>query len=368
MLYEDFRGTITQVLIAEKKLNIRDENIVVHYKGEVADDERGRLWIKDANQKYYQKESDTLLGDFLVIELEHLGETSMVIRYDLQSLYGAYCSSGWDAVFENVEDKLNMCKSGQEKIKHIANYEKMCDWLVVRPVNYVERKSALQKAIYKRVGDMALVIYILLYADQNNYNTCLCQKEIVENWDVSEEELWEVAMRNTMMDALQRKGIDTIGVGKISDIFAGRSISRSLGINQDNVDGMDKTLKLMDEDFTGLCFVNLVDFDMQYGHRRDVDGYAEAATVFDRQLGQFMAKMRDDDVLMITADHGCDPGAPGTDHTREYVPLLIYGRQVKAGVNLGTYPTFAMIAATISDIFDCDLKTKGESLLPRFVK
>ena len=177
MLYEDFRGTITQVLIAEKKLNIRDENIVVHYKGEVADDERGRLWIKDVNQKYYQKESDTLLGDFLVIELEHLGETSMVIRYDLQSLYGAYCSSGWDAVFENVEDKLNMCKSGQEKIKHIANYEKMCDWLVVRPVNYVERKSALQKAIYKRVGDMALVIYILLYADQNNYNTCLCQKE-----------------------------------------------------------------------------------------------------------------------------------------------------------------------------------------------
>ena len=173
---------------------------------------------------------------------------------------------------------------------------------------------------------------------------------------------------DTMMDALQRKGIDTIGVGKISDIFAGRSISRSLGINQDNVDGMDKTLKLMDEDFTGLCFVNLVDFDMQYGHRRDVDGYAEAATVFDRQLGQFMAKMRDDDVLMITADHGCDPGAPGTDHTREYVPLLIYGRQVKAGVNLGTYPTFAMIAATISDIFDCDLKTKGESLLPRFVK
>lgn len=204
MLYEDFRGTITQVLIAEKKLNIRDENSVVHYKGEVADDERGRLWIKDANQKYYQKESDTLLGDFLVIELEHLGETSMVIRYDLQSLYGAYCSSGWDAVFENVEDKLNMCKSGQEKIKHIANYEKMCDWLVVRPVNYVERKSALQKAIYKRVGDMALVIYILLYADQNNYNTCLCQKEIVENWDVSEEELWEVAMRNTMMDALPR--------------------------------------------------------------------------------------------------------------------------------------------------------------------
>ena len=171
-----------------------------------------------------------------------------------------------------------------------------------------------------------------------------------------------------MMDALARQGLATIGVGKISDIFAGRSISRTLGINKDNVDGMEKTLKLMDEDFTGLAFVNLVDFDMQYGHRRDIDGYAKAATVFDRQLGEFMAKMKDDDLLMITADHGCDPGAPGTDHTREYVPLLMYGKHVKAGLNLGTYPTFAMIGATISDIFGADLYTKGESLLPRIIE
>lgn len=173
---------------------------------------------------------------------------------------------------------------------------------------------------------------------------------------------------DTMLDALARKGLATIGVGKISDIFAGRSVSRSLGINKDNNDGMEKTLKLMDEDFTGLCFVNLVDFDMQYGHRRNVDGYAAAATAFDKQLGKFMGKMKDDDVLMITADHGCDPGAPGTDHTREYVPLLIYGKNIKAGVNLGTYPTFAMLGATISDMFDCDLKTKGESLLMRIEK
>ena len=172
---------------------------------------------------------------------------------------------------------------------------------------------------------------------------------------------------DTMMDALARKGLATIGVGKISDIFAGRSISRTLGINKNNEDGMEKTLKLMDEDFTGLAFVNLVDFDMQYGHRRNIDGYAKAATVFDRQLGEFMAKMKDDDILMITADHGCDPGAPGTDHTREYVPLLMYGKHVKAGLNLGTYPTFAMIGATISDMFGADLYTKGESLLPRII-
>ncbi len=173
---------------------------------------------------------------------------------------------------------------------------------------------------------------------------------------------------DTMLDALRRKGLDTIGVGKISDIFAGRGISRSLGINKDNVDGMNKTLAVMDEDFTGLCFVNLVDFDMQYGHRRDIDGYAKAATVFDKQFGEFMAKMKDDDVVMITADHGCDPGAPGTDHTREYIPLLIYGKQIKEGHNLGTYPTFAMIGATVSDIFGADLVSKGESLLPRILK
>ena len=173
---------------------------------------------------------------------------------------------------------------------------------------------------------------------------------------------------DTMLDALQRKGLATIGVGKISDILAGRSVSRTLGINKDNNDGMEKTLKVMDEDFTGLCFVNLVDFDMTYGHRRNIAGYAQAATDFDKQLGEFMSKMHDDDVLMITADHGCDPGAPGTDHTREYVPLLVYGKHIKADNNLGTYPTFAMIGATISDMFDADLKTKGESLLPRLLK
>ena len=173
---------------------------------------------------------------------------------------------------------------------------------------------------------------------------------------------------DTVLDALTRKGLATIGVGKISDIFAGRSVSRTLGINKDNRDGMEKTLALQDEEFTGLAFVNLVDFDMAYGHRRDIEGYARAATEFDAQLGTFLSRMREDDVLMITADHGCDPGAPGTDHTREYVPLLVYGKRIKENNNLGTYPTFAMIGATVADMFDAELKTKGESLLPRLLR
>ena len=171
----------------------------------------------------------------------------------------------------------------------------------------------------------------------------------------------------TMMDALVRQGHEVIAVGKISDIFAGRGVTRSTGVNENNADGMEKTLRIQQEDFTGLCFVNLVDFDMTYGHRRDIAGYARATTEFDVQLGTFMEHMREDDVLMITADHGCDPGAPGTDHTREYVPLLVYGAQIRQGVNLGTYPTFAMIGATVADMFGAELTTKGESLLPRIL-
>ena len=171
----------------------------------------------------------------------------------------------------------------------------------------------------------------------------------------------------TMMDALMRRGHEVIAVGKISDIFAGRGVTRSTGVNENNADGMEKTLRIQQEDFTGLCFVNLVDFDMTYGHRRDIAGYARATTEFDVQLGTFMERMHEDDVLMITADHGCDPGAPGTDHTREYVPLLVYGAQIRQGLNLGTYPTFAMIGATLADMFSAGLTTKGESLLPRIL-
>ena len=172
---------------------------------------------------------------------------------------------------------------------------------------------------------------------------------------------------DTVLDALSRIGRDVIGVGKISDIFGGRGLTRSLGVNETNTDGMRKTTALLAEDFTGLAFVNLVDGDMIYGHRRDVPGYARAMQEFDDWLASFLPTMKADDVLMITADHGCDPGAEGTDHTREYVPLLVYGERI-APVNLGTYPTFAMIGATIADIFDAPLTTKGESFLPRILK
>lgn len=176
-----------------------------------------------------------------------------------------------------------------------------------------------------------------------------------------------VPPKDTMMDALLAAGYDTYGVGKIYDIFAGKGIAHTTRI-ENNVDGMEKTMALQDEKFEGLCFVNLVDFDMVYGHRNDIDGYAKAATVFDEQLKTFISRMKEDDILMITADHGCDPGFKGTDHSREYVPFLAYGKQIKENVNLGTRGSFADIAATIQDIFGVEQMTAGTSFKEEIMK
>ena len=164
----------------------------------------------------------------------------------------------------------------------------------------------------------------------------------------------------TLLDALQEKGLASIGVGKIYDIFAGHGVTEHV-YNKSNADGMNHTTHYAKQDFTGLCFVNLVDFDMQYGHRRDIDGYANALSEFDAWLGQFLPTLGEEDLVMITADHGCDPGYTATtDHTREYVPLLVLGRQVKP-VNLGTRKSFADIAATVADLLSVDYATPGES-------
>ena len=165
---------------------------------------------------------------------------------------------------------------------------------------------------------------------------------------------------DTMLDAIKAAGLDCIGVGKIHDIFAGIGTTEHV-YNTSNANGMEHTDHYAAQDFRGLCFVNLVDFDMTYGHRRDIDGYAAALTEFDTWLGEFLPKLGDEDLVMITADHGCDPGYTATtDHTREYVPLLVLGKQVKP-VNLGTRKSFADIAATVTELLGVPYETEGES-------
>ncbi|MBQ3529880.1 MAG: phosphopentomutase [Oscillospiraceae bacterium] len=165
---------------------------------------------------------------------------------------------------------------------------------------------------------------------------------------------------DTLLDALQKAGYATIGVGKIHDIFAGQGVSEHV-YNKSNANGMDHTAAYAKQDFEGLCFVNLVDFDMQFGHRRDVDGYAKALSEFDAWLGDFLPTLGEDDMVIITADHGCDPAYTATtDHTREYVPMLALGKGIQP-VNLGTRASFADIAATVADMFGVSLDTPGKS-------
>ena len=166
----------------------------------------------------------------------------------------------------------------------------------------------------------------------------------------------------TMPSVLKASGFETISVGKIFDIFAGQGFTES-NPTVSNSDGMDKTLAIMDRDFSGLCFTNLVDFDMVYGHRNDIEGYAKAMTEFDIRLGEVLGKLREDDLLIITADHGCDPATPSTDHSREYTPMLAYGKSIKS-VNLGVRDSFADIGKTVLQwlgVEDNDLF--GESFL-----
>lgn len=172
--------------------------------------------------------------------------------------------------------------------------------------------------------------------------------------------------KDTLLDVLKASGKDSIAVGKIHDIFAGRGDTEFV-YNKSNANGMEHASHYADKDFNGLCFVNLVDFDMLYGHRRDIDGYANALTEFDTWLPGFMEKMGDEDIVMITADHGCDPAYTATtDHTREYVPLLILGKGVKTG-SLGTRTSFADIAATIAEMLDVKLDTPGKSFAKEII-
>ena len=167
---------------------------------------------------------------------------------------------------------------------------------------------------------------------------------------------------DTILDIIRDAGKEVIGVGKIRDIFAGRGIT-SYVYTKGNTEGIEKTLGYLEQDFEGLCFINLVDYDMLYGHRNDIEGYARALTEFDKALPAILDKLREEDALVITADHGCDPGyTVSTDHSREHTPLIIYGKNIPPR-NLGTRDTFADIGATVLALLGIPGKTAGKSVL-----
>ena len=175
-----------------------------------------------------------------------------------------------------------------------------------------------------------------------------------------------VPPKDTLLDYLKAAGKDVIAIGKIYDIFAGKGITRSVR-TENNADGINKTMSLLNENFEGLCFVNLVDFDMVYGHRRDIAGYTDALNNLDTALFDLLGAMRVDDVLILTADHGCDPSYKGTDHTRECVPLLVYSHTLRRGVNLGTRDSFADVGATVADLLGIEAPIDGISFAKELI-
>ena len=170
----------------------------------------------------------------------------------------------------------------------------------------------------------------------------------------------------TVMNHLKDGGLDSIAIGKISDIFDGEGVTEAIRTTS-NMDGMDKFIELLDRDFHGLSFMNLVDFDAIYGHRRDPIGYGDALEDFDARLPEVFEKLQKDDLLIITADHGNDPTYKGTDHTREYVPLLVYSKRFANGKNLGVCNTFADIGATVADNFNVKMPEHGTSFFGKLI-
>ena len=173
--------------------------------------------------------------------------------------------------------------------------------------------------------------------------------------------------KKTMLDYIKESGQEVVGIGKIEDIFAGEGLTQVTHTSS-NMDGIDKTIEYMNTIEKGLIFTNLVDFDMIYGHRNDAQGYANALMEFDARLSEIVENLKENDILMITADHGCDPTTPSTDHSREYIPLVVYGDKIEKGINLGTRNSFADISATIMEYLNVDGEVKGESFLTSVVK
>lgn len=167
-------------------------------------------------------------------------------------------------------------------------------------------------------------------------------------------------IRKTILNNIVEKGLNVCAVGKIEDIYGGYGITKAVH-TKSNMDGVDKTIEYMKEPTKGLIFTNLVDFDMLYGHRNDVEGYANALREFDARVPEIIDALRDNDVLIITADHGCDPTTSSTDHSREYIPMLVYGKSIKRGVNLGTRESFSDIGKTIGEMLSVQSEISGES-------
>lgn len=252
----------------------------------------------------------------------------------------------------------NYAASGTEIIKVLGQQHVMTGY----PIIYTSADSVFQIAAHEEVISIERLYEICKIARQILIGDHAVGRVIARPFTGVEGSFTRTDNRRdfsikpiekTILDFIKGKGLEVKAVGKIEDIFAGQGITEAIHTHG-NMDGVDKTLDYIRQRFDGLIFTNLVDFDMYFGHRNDVAGYGDALARFDKRLPELLTALDDNDILMITADHGCDPTTGSTDHSREYVPLLVYGEKIKQGVNLGIRKTFSDLAQTLSDIFETD--------------
>ncbi|MCW6652297.1 phosphopentomutase [Aerococcaceae bacterium NML191292] len=265
----------------------------------------------------------------------------------------------------------NLPYSGTEVLDDYAEHQVETGDLIV----YTSADSVLQIAAHEEIIPLEELYRICEYAREITLEDPYMLGRIIARPYIGELGSWQRTSNRhdyalspfakTTLDHLKEGGYDVVSVGKINDIFNGAGITQAIR-TKSNMDGVDQLLNVMDQDFKGLSFTNLVDFDAVYGHRRNPEGYAQALEDFDKRLPEIYARMRDTDLLIITADHGNDPTYPGTDHTREYVPILVYGKQLKEPGELNAQ-YFSDIAATIADNFQVTAPDNGKSFLKELV-
>lgn len=371
-------------------------------------------------EKYGDKGADTLghiadrMGDgFKIPELSKLGfgniEAAAGGRFRTEKPEGSYCrlmekSAGKDTItghweIAGIETKIpfKTYPDGFPK-EFIAEFEKEIGREVIgnypasgteiietlgdeheatgKPIIYTSADSVLQIAANTDVIPLAELYEICEKARALLHGDWACGRVIARPYvkengkrvRTSDRHDYAVAPpEDTLLDKVEKAGKTVYAVGKIRDIFDGKGVTESVH-TVSNMDGVDKTVEAMEKDFEGFIFTNLVDFDSMYGHRRNPEGYGQAIMDFDGRLPAIKAAMKPSDVLMLCADHGNDPVHSGTDHTREHIPLVVYGEEIKAGVNLGTRKSFADIGATIAEMLGAETTSIGESFAKEILK
>ena len=336
-----------------------------------------RIGLANIDGTSFRAPKENVIGAYCRIHEKSMGKDTTVGHWEMAGMVSPKPLPTYPEGFpQDVLDKLeaawgrkiicNLPYSGTEVIKDYGEEHMKTGALIV----YTSADSVLQIAAHEDVVPI-----------EDLYKYCRQAREIMQGehgvgriiarpfegeWPyqrtVKRHDFSLQPPRETVLDALKAEGFVNIGVGKIYDIFAGKSVMVSYP-NKGNDTNMERVLDIVNADFEGLCYVNLVDTDMIYGHRRDIPAYTKALNTVDYQIGLLMNSLREEDILIITADHGCDPGYKGTDHTREDVPCLIYGPKLKKDVNLGTRDTFADMGATIADYFGLDYRGDGTSFL-----